>query len=722
MANINPLINNFNGGETSPRLDARSDVNKYLSGCRILENMIPFVEGGAMRAPGTYYVAKVKHSDKATRGIGFHFSTIQAYNIEIGEDYFRFYKDNGQIVVAYTAWTNGAASYVLGQLVTEGGSYYRCIVAHTANAVFAVDLTAGKWEGTTGATDLAYEIPHTYTEAELFEIKFAQSADILWMVHPNHQPAKLTRSAHTTWTLTNWAPAANPFNGAGDYPGAIGFFEQRLWTAGTNNKPQTFWGTVSGDYEDMTIAALDDDALSYTIASGKVDKIQWIQGLDALLMGTVGGTWRVSSSTGTGGVTPTDISVKKQSSIGVKNISPEVVGGALLTVTRAGTSVRMSSYSYVNDRWDSDDMTRVSKHIAYGADAAGTGIVNMDYQAEPIPILWAVRADGEILGMTFEDQEEVFAWFRLVTKGSYESVAVIGSEGVEDQVWVIVKRFINGSTVRYVEYFKPHNFYSQIEDAFFLHSGLTFDGGDAVDIDDITKAATPVVSVTAWPATGADPPVDLANGDEVRIVGVVGMTEVNLGLTKAYTVANANKGALTFELSGKVSTDWTAYDSGGTVQIVTNSPSGAGHLENEAVTVLVDGAVESTTPTVSGSGEVTLTNYGNKIHLGLHKASILKPNKPFVTGETGTSRGKRQRISSLVISFYETFGAMVGPDKDNLKVVPFGTGIQPTLFTGDKDFHMGGDWGTEPNVVISQELPLPMTVLAIVPEITIGDS
>ena len=719
MSNINPLINNFNGGETSPRLDARSDVNKYLSGCRILENMIPFVEGGAMRAPGTYYVAEVKHSDKATRVIGFHFSTIQAYIIEIGEDYFRFYKDNGQIVVAYTAWTDGAASYVLGQLVTNAGSYYRCIVAHTSNAVFAVDLAAGKWEVTNGATDLAYEISHTYTEAELFDIKYAQSADTLWLVHPSHQPAKLTRSAHTTWTLSDWTPTANPFNGANKYPGAVGFFEQRLWMAGTNNKPQTFWGTVSGDYEDMTIAALDDDALSYTIASGRVDRIQWIQGLDTLLMGTVGGVWRASSSSGTGGITPTDISVKKQSAIGVKNLSPEVVGSVLLSVTRAGTSVRKSSYSYVNDRWDSDDMTRVSKHITYGDNAAGTGIVDMDYQAEPVPILWAVRADGQLIPMTFEDQEEVFAWFRLVTPGSYESVAVIGAEGAEDQVWTVVNRTIEDATVRYIEYFMPHNFYSQIDDCFFVHSGLTFDGGDAVDIDGITKADPPVVSVTAWPVDRDS--VDLANDDEVRIVDVVGMTEVNVGLTKAYTVASANKGALTFELDGKDSSDWTTWVSGGTVQIVTNTPSGADHLEDEAVTVLVDGAVETETSTVD-TGTVTLTNYGNKIHLGLHKASILKPNKPFITGEMGTSRGRKQRISSLVISFFETFGAKAGPNMDDLKNIPFGTGVQPMLFTGDKDFQMGGNWGTEPDIVISQELPLPMTILAIVPEITYGDS
>ncbi len=707
MVQVSPLINNLNGGELSPRLDARSDVNKYFSGCRTLEGMIPFVEGGAARVPGTYYVAEVKDSSKATRVIGFHFSTIQAYIIEIGEDYFRFYKDSGQIVVAYDAWVTGIG-YVLGDLVTESGSYYRCTVAHTSN-VFATDLAAGKWEVAGGATDLAYEIPHTYVEADLFELKFAQSADTLWITHPGYQPRKLTRTAHTTWTLSLYAPTANPFNGADKYPGAVGFFEERLMFAGTNNKPQTFWGTVTGDYNDMTQAATASGAFEYAIAAGRMDRIHWIQGLDALLMGGVGGPWRIGSSTD-GAITSTDVSAKKQGSVGVKNLAPEVVGDSLLWVTRAGTTIKKSAYDYTVDRWKSPDLMRVAQHIAFGSTATGSGIVDLDYQAEPVPILWCVRADGQIIAMTHEEEEEVFAWFRVPTTGSFKSVAVIGKEDAEDQVWVVAERSVNSSVVKYIEYFTPQNFYSILKDCFFVHSGLTFDGGAAEDIEGITKAEPPVVTITGH---------SFSDGDEVKISGCAGMTEINVGKKKAYTVANKNDDD--FELSGIDSTDWGTWTSGGEVQKVTKTPSDAEHLEGEEVVCLIDGAVQSPNPTVSG-GSVELSFYANKIHLGLGYSSIVEPMKPFLTGERGTTRGKKQRISELVISFFETVGAKAGPDVDNLKIIPFGTGAQPVLFTGDKNFEMGGDWGTEPIISIVQDQPLPMTVLAMIPEVTIGDS
>lgn len=710
MAKGSPLINQFNGGELSPRVDARSDLAKYHGGCRVLENMMPFVEGGATRVPGTYFVAEVKDSTKKVRLVGFHFSTVQAYVLEFGDLYIRFYKDQGQIVVAYAAWTAGGGhSYVLGDLVTYGGSYYRCIVAHSSDTSFAVDLAAAKWEETSGASDLAYEIPSTYTEAELFELKFVQSADYLYIVHPDHAPATLTRSAHTTWTLAALSLTADPF-GASNYPGAVGFFEQRLWFAGTDTNPQTIWASVSGDYDNFTVTAAEDDSsFSYAIASDRVDRIRWLMGTDVMLVGTVGGIWRVSSTNESEPISPTNVSVKKQSGLGVKDLEPEAVGADVLFVSRAGTSVRQMVYDYATDKWISVDMTRIAKHITYGDDEDGTGIGDVDFQTEPVPIFWGVRADGELLGMTYETQEEVFAWFRVVTNGEFESVAVISAEDAEDEVWVSVLRVVGGSEVRFVEYFKPLNFYSQLEDCFFVHSGLTYDGGEAVEITGITQANPAVVSAVN----------SFTDGDKVRITEVEGMTQVNQGLTKAYTVANRAAGS--FELSGIDSSGWGAYTSGGSVQKVTNSPSGLDHLEGEAVSVLIDGAVHSTEPVVTG-GEIQLAWYGNKIHAGLGYSSVLEPMKIHLGTEGGTSRGKKQRITRLTVSFYETVGAKAGPDEDNLKSIPFGTGVQPSLFTGDKDFEMDGDWGNEATICLVQDQPLPMTVLALIPRVTIDEA
>ena len=96
--------NSFNAGEVSPKVDVRADIEKYDSACRTLENVIPMVEGGGKRMPGSYFVNAVKTSSQESRITSFHFSTEQAYALEFGDEYIRFYKDEGQIVNAYAAW------------------------------------------------------------------------------------------------------------------------------------------------------------------------------------------------------------------------------------------------------------------------------------------------------------------------------------------------------------------------------------------------------------------------------------------------------------------------------------------------------------------------------------------------------------------------------------------------------------------------------------------
>jgi hypothetical protein len=121
-------------------------------------------------------------------------------------------------------------------------------------------------------------------------------------------------------------------------------------------------------------------------------------------------------------------------------------------------------------------------------------------------ILWAIRADGELLGMVYEPDENIYPWCRIKTDGLFESVAVITKEGEEDQVWVIVKRTIGGVTKRYIEYFKPHDFFNVYKDSFFVDSGLTWEGDAAVEVTAISQAAQCTVTATNT----------LADGNKVR--------------------------------------------------------------------------------------------------------------------------------------------------------------------------------------------------------------
>jgi hypothetical protein len=337
MPKASPIITAFNAGELSPLLKGRVDLEKYYQGCEILENMTVYPHGGAVRRPGTYFCAEVKSSALPTRLIPFEFSTTQAYIIEVGHEYMRFYMNQGQITLSGTA----------------------------------------------------YEISTPYQSGEIFQLKFVQSADTMYIVHPNHAPQKLTRTGHTAWSLTVVSFTANPFAAAGDYPAAVAFYEQRLSLAGTLNDPQKYWLSMSGDYEDMTAGAEDDDAIEYTIAADQVNAIKWMVPGRVLLTGTVGGEWRMWSGSASDPITPSNADAKRQTAHGSKDIQAMPMGNSVLFIQRAGRKIRELVYDYDVDGYVSADLSILAEHITAG------GIETWAYQEEPIPMVVAKRADAK---------------------------------------------------------------------------------------------------------------------------------------------------------------------------------------------------------------------------------------------------------------------------------------------------------------------------------------
>jgi hypothetical protein len=230
------------------------------------------------------------------------------------------------------------------------------------------------------------------------------------------------------------------FNEAGEYPGCGTFFEQRLILSGFVNHPGRFCGSIAGDYYNFTSdPELDDYAIQFDIASNKVDPIQWIAAQSKLALGTASGIWIVSGANG-GPLTATSVDAKKQITIGSSNLHPEVINDSLIWFTRVSRVARLLQYVWNNDQWISPDLTRIARHIMIGTDSSDSGIIQTAFQKEPYPILWAIRKDGQLLGMTFESQEQVYAWFRIVTDGKFESIAVVPRENDEDRLWLVANR------------------------------------------------------------------------------------------------------------------------------------------------------------------------------------------------------------------------------------------------------------------------------------------
>ena len=622
MARVAVQLTNFTGGELSPRLDGRNDLNKYASGCKTLENMIVYPHGSAARRSGTQFAAEVKDSSKKTRLIPFEFSTTQTYMMEFGNQYIRFYKDNGQILegdktisgatqanpVVITAtghsYDNGDEISITGVAGMTELNNKRYLVANKTTNTFEITNVDGTNINGTGFTaytsggvaNRVYEISTPYLTAELFDIKFAQSADVMYITHPNHEVEKLSRTGHTSWTLADVdftdgpyldnnittttlnpgshtvgtgvavvASATTGINGGSGFlatdvgrlirfrdgymkvtaradttnitveiiedlgsstastdfalgsfsdttghPTCVTFFEQRLVFAGTTDQPQTLFFSKSGDYENMnenrggTVA--DDDAIIYTIASNQVNAIRFMTATRTLIVGTAGGEFTVSGGGTDVAITPTNILIKKQSNHGAANLDAIAAGNATLFLQRAKRKIRELAYNFDVDGYLAPDMTILSEHITEG------GITQMAYQQEPNQIVWMTRDDGELIGLTYQREQQVTAWHRQIFGGSFssgnavcESVAALPTDDAEYQVWVIVKRTINSVTRRYVEYLNAFDFTETDNTTFnFLDSQLDYNGSATTTITGLDHLEGQTVSILADGSTHPD--------------------------------------------------------------------------------------------------------------------------------------------------------------------------------------------------------------------------
>ena len=774
MARVSVQLTNFTAGELSPRLDGRNDLSKYPSGCKTLENFIVYPHGSAARRSGSQFISEVKTSSKKTRLIPFEFSTTQTYILEFGDQYIRVYKDKGQ--------------------VQSGGS--------------------------------AVEISTPYLEAELFDLKFAQSADVLYICHPNHEVEKLSRTSHTSWTLAdvdftkgpmqdantttttlnpgatavgtgvslaasattginsgsgfqstdvgrfvflhggyakitgvtdttnatieilttlsastateNWRLGA--FSDTTGHPSCVTFFEQRLVFAGTTNQPQTVFFSKSGDYENMdaniggTIA--DSDAIIYTIASNQVNAIRFMTATRTLIIGTAGGEFSVSGGGADVAITPTNILIKKQSNHGAANLDALAVGNVTLFMQRARRKMRELAYNFDVDGYIAPDMTILAEHITEG------GITQMAYQQEPNQIIWLVRGDGELIGFTYQREQQVTAWHRHIFGGKFgeATITVTDFANIADNTKIVLTKSDGTSTTfnsaTSATSGKFHTTSSNNQTATNLKTLIDADS----DFTATVSTNTVTIKETAPQATGF---LTMTTGDTTRLastdegkaicesVAVIPTddTEYEVYIIMKRTINGSTKRYIevlnTFDFTETDNTTFNFLDSqldynGSAVTTI----SGLSHLEGQTVAILADGATHANK--IVSSGEISLDRSATKVKVGLAYTSLLQTMRIDAGARDGTSQSKTKRIYEITIRLFESVGVEVGPDLDNLERIPFRSsanamdqGITP--FTGDKEVEFRGNYETDGFVFVRQTQPLPLTILSLYPRLVTND-
>ena len=517
-------------------MEGRTDFAKYFNGATNIENFVVMPHGPITRRPGTYFVSEIKTSANKTRLIPFTFSTEQTYILEFGNQYIRFFKDDGQIVEAnktitgITAanpavvtsnshgYSNGdfvTISSVVGMTEVNGKTFK--VADKTTNTfelqdVDGTDINSSGYTAysSAGVANRIYQITTSYTTAQLFDLKFAQSADVMYICHPSHEASKLSRTGHTSWTLsevdfaetgpymdtntttTTLTPASSgtgtgvnitassttginggdgwqttdvgrilkfnsgeavitartnttvvvctitkafantdataafnlgSFSDTTGHPSVVTFFQQRLVFAGTSDQPQTMFFSKSGDYENMTAGTDADDAMIYTIASNQVNAIKAMKATRTLIVMTTGGEYAVSAGTASA-ITPTNISIIKQSNYGSAGVDALSIGNATIFLQRAKRKMRELAYNFDTDGYVAPDLTILSEHITE------SGITQMDYQQEPYSVVWGARTDGVLAGLTYNRLENVVAWHRHIIGGKSDTTKNIIQQSI----------------------------------------------------------------------------------------------------------------------------------------------------------------------------------------------------------------------------------------------------------------------------------------------------
>lgn len=405
----------------------------------------------------------------------FKITVVDADNIELdGEDSTAHtaYASGGDVTRANSATTIGTGfgdydkdyTYVVTAVDSAGVES----LASSPSSVTSKSLsqTGGirlNWNAVTGAEYYrVYKDPSNNTE------RYGWIGDSNTLFFDDYNIAPITSDAPPQ--------DRQPFNGADNKPSAVTYYQQRQVFANTYNEPQVTYTTQVNNFNSMRTSspARDDDAVTFTIAAQQVNEIRHLLPLDSLVLLTSGGEWIMTEGQDRV-LTPSTIGVRIQSYNGSSYVPPVVVNSTALYLQEKGARLRDLSYEFSSDKYTGNDLSLMSEHLFEGKQ-----ITSMAYAAEPYSIVWCVRDDGVMLGLTYQREHQVWGWHKHITQGEFESVAAI-TEDDRDAVYVIVKRNINGSVVRYVERLEPRESVNA-EDAFYVDSGLTYSGAAATVI------------------------------------------------------------------------------------------------------------------------------------------------------------------------------------------------------------------------------------------------
>lgn len=343
-----------------------------------------------------------------------------------------------------------------------------------------------------------------YTYLRLVSTMSSGSADLTILPYTHEGTAIITAVTNTTTAQATVKKSFGNTNATEDYifsswnsdygyPSCVAFFQDRLCFASSAKQPYMVWMSKTGDYNNFSVektagTVTDDSAIALSFISRQQQKIQHIVPASDLIVMTDGNEWIIS---GAEVVTPTKATPKVQTSRGSTNITPIIIGNRIIYVQRRGKTVRDMGYSFESDSYDGMDLTLLAKHIT-----SHTAIIDGSYMQDPDNQIFFVLDSGRIACLAYVQDQKIYAWSQFITDGNFESVCDVESDS-EDTMYTVVKREVNGETVRYIERFNDYPEDGNLYGYIMTDSAVKFDLEEAQSEFSIPHLAGKIVDVVA---------------------------------------------------------------------------------------------------------------------------------------------------------------------------------------------------------------------------------
>jgi hypothetical protein len=542
-------------------------------------------------------------------------------------------------------------------------------------------------------------------------------------------------SAVATWRL-------GLYSQGGGYPACVTFYEGRLFWGGCPLAPTRVDGSMSSNYETFSPSSTagvvaDDNAVAYPLDSGDVNNVLWMKDDEkGLVVGTKGGEWVVRANTLNGALTPTNVKATRATTYGsYEGSQPVRTGKDVIFVQRKRRKIRNLNYTYEIDGFNAGDLSILSGHI--GRLEFG----QLAFQSEPEGWVWMTRGDGQLPVLTYDRDEQKIGWSRQILGGFQDAArrrppivrsvcSIPDPNDARDEVWLIVQRMINGRTERYVELFAPEweNSDDQ-EQAFYVDSGLIFDGRQPQTLQPGAGATVKGTAGVVFTAGGAVFKAgDVGREISMRWFDYTALDPEDPAIQGAWISAKARITGFTSptEVTASILAAWPNLDlvAADGWRLSASALSNLWHLEGETICVNAEGATHPDVVVVNG--RAPLTRAVGYAVAGLKYQSRLQTMRIEAGAIDGTAQGKVKRINEVTFRVLQSLGGEAGPDFDSMVPLKYRTttiplGRPPAIADDDCRVLWNKGYETKGRIALRQSAPFPMTVIAVLPQVTTYD-